>query len=167
MGDESGSNPSPEKAPLSSSPSPDESSSAVRPYFVLIIEDNVGDVFLIREAIQASGISARAEVVKDGEKAIAYFHKADSDDATPCPDLVILDLNLPKKPGREVLKYLRASRRCADAKVIIATTSDQRKDREDLLKLGADSYFSKSSEYDEFLKLAGFIKELFPGKTSQ
>src|SRR4051812_26181753 len=77
---ESGSNPNPDEGRSSTSPSPsEEKATANRPYLILVIEDNVGDVFLIREAIQISGIKARAEIVKDGEKAIAYFDKVDSD----------------------------------------------------------------------------------------
>lgn len=92
-----------------------------------------------------------------------FFDQADSDPGAPCPTLVLLDINLPKKQGGEVLKHLRHSRRCADALVVIVSTSDSERDRQGMKKLGADEYFRKPSEYDEFMKLGDLIKALLGG----
>jgi len=126
------------------------------------VEDNPADVFLIRETIEASGIRVPVHVVKDGEAATRFFDSADRDDSAPCPVLVILDINLPKKPGLEVLQHLRRSPRCREASVIVVSTSSAAKDREKLLMSGADAYFCKPSTYEGFLKLGILIQEWFP-----
>jgi CheY-like chemotaxis protein len=129
---------------------------------ILVVEDNPADVFLIRETIEATGIKAPVDVVKDGEEAARFFDNADHDDSAPRPVLVILDINLPKKHGLEVLQHLRRSHRCREASVIVVSTSNAAKDRENVIMSGADAYFCKSSTYDEFLKLADLIQEWFP-----
>jgi two-component system, chemotaxis family, response regulator Rcp1 len=129
---------------------------------ILVVEDNPADVFLIRETIKATGIKAPIHVVKDGEEATRFFDHADHDDSAPCPSLVILDINLPKKNGVEVLQHLRGSQRCREASVIVVSTSSAAQDREAVMMNGADAYFSKPSKYDEFLKLGDLILEWLP-----
>jgi DNA-binding response OmpR family regulator len=75
-----------------------------------------------------------------------FFDRADSDPAAPCPTLVLLDINLPRKHGGEVLKYVRNSRKCRNVVVIAVSSSDSPRDREDMMKLGASGYFRKPSE---------------------
>ncbi len=132
---------------------------------ILVVEDNPADVFLIRETIEASGIKVPIHIVKDGEEATRFFDNADSDDSAPCPSLVILDINLPKKHGIQILQHLRRSHRCRGASVIVVSTSTAAKDREDVILNGADAYFCKPSKYDDFLKLADLIREWFPKTT--
>ena len=72
-----------------------------------MIEDNDSDVFLIRAAIKGAGLQADLHIVSDGGKAIQFFDEADGDNSFTCPDLVLLDINLPKKPGGEVLRHMR------------------------------------------------------------
>jgi DNA-binding response OmpR family regulator len=122
------------------------------------VEDNPADVFLVREALEAARLHATVHVVKDGEQAIRFFDEADVHEAAPCPDLVILDINLPRKHGGEVLRHMRKSRRCANALVIAVSTSDSARDREDMARLGANSYFHKPSEYAAFMKLGDIVK---------
>ena len=129
---------------------------------ILVVDDNPADVFLIRETIQATGLSIPVHVAKDGEAATRFFDDADHDDSAPCPSLVILDINLPKKHGIEVLQHLRGSHRCRDASVIVVSTSNAAKDREAVMLSGADAYFSKPSNYDDFLKLGDLILEWLP-----
>ncbi len=126
----------------------------------------MSDVFLIHDAIQASGVKARTHVARDGEKAIGFFDEADGDDDAPCPHLVILDMNLPLRSGREVLQHLRKGRRSGQTRVIVATTSNCARERDELMTLGANRYFVKPTEYDEFLKLGLLIKELFADETT-
>jgi DNA-binding response OmpR family regulator len=130
---------------------------------VLIVDDNESDVFLIQEAIEATRLSLTLHVAKDGEQAIRFFDRADAQADTPCPALVILDINLPKKQGGDVLKHMRLSRRCADALVIVVSTSDSMHDREQMRNLGADGYFHKPSAYEEFMKLGDVVKTLLSG----
>jgi CheY-like chemotaxis protein len=73
---------------------------------ILVAEDNRADVYLIREAITAANMSVTVQVVRDGEQATDAFDATDRDDSLPCPDLVILDINLPKKSGTEVLNRM-------------------------------------------------------------
>jgi two-component system, chemotaxis family, response regulator Rcp1 len=132
---------------------------------VLIVEDNEADVFLIQEAIQAKKLPVTLHVVKDGEQAMRYFDQADGDASVPCPSLVILDVNLPKKQGGEVLKHIRRSRRCGNAVVIAVSTSDSARDREQMMALGANGYFRKPSEYAAFMKLGDIVKGLLASRT--
>ena len=132
---------------------------------ILIVEDNTADVFLIREAIEATRIKADLHIVKDGEQATRFFDEADIDHSKPSPDLVILDINLPKKLGGEVLQHMRRSRRCGDALVIVVSTSDSSQDRADLKKLGTNGYFHKPSDYEQFLKLGDMIEEVLAGES--
>ena len=97
--------------------------------------------------------------MNDGEGAVRFFDNADSDDSAPCPGVVILDINLPRIDGKKVLQHLRQSRRCKDAPVIVASTSDTVEDRR-VVTAGADAYFRKPSEYDEFMKIGVLIREL-------
>ena len=117
-------------------------------------------MFFIFQALKAANIQADLHAVKDGEQAIGFFDAADRDDAEPRPDLVVLDINLPRIHGGEVLRHMRQSRRCANALVIAISTSDSPRDREEMTKLGANSYFRKPSEYAEFMKLGDVIQEL-------
>ncbi len=124
------------------------------------MEDDSADVFLISEAINTANANVELEVVNDGDKAIRFFEKIDSDDNLVCPVLVILDINLPKKHGGQVLQQMRKSRRCASALVLVVTSSDSARDRETMAKLGANGYFRKPSDYEHFMKLGGLVKEL-------
>jgi DNA-binding response OmpR family regulator len=99
-------------------------------------------------------------VVRDGYAATNFFDAADADPSAPCPDLILLDLNLPKKSGAEVLKHLRESRRCHAAQVLIVSSSDSARDRASVEDFGATGYFKKPTEYQEFMKLGLIVKTL-------
>ena len=124
----------------------------------MIVEDNEADEFLIRRAIEGAGLNAKLHVVRDGEQAIRYFDLTDGVESPEIPDLVILDINLPKRAGGEVLRHMRHSLSCARALVIGMSTSDSVLEREELIKLGAYEYFRKPSEYEEFMKLGALVK---------
>jgi chemotaxis family two-component system response regulator Rcp1 len=127
---------------------------------ILIVEDNKGDVFLIREALKIAKVDAEIYVVNNGKDATNFFDEADRDRDAPCPNLVLLDLNLPRKSGDQVLQHLRDSRRCRNARVLIVTSSDLETERQVLSALGATGYFRKPTEYAQFLKLGPIVKEL-------
>jgi chemotaxis family two-component system response regulator Rcp1 len=155
----SGSNPIRDEDRPSASHSPlDEQTGRRRQ--ILIVEDNPADVFLIRAAIKASNIQADIQVVKDGEQAIRFFDEADQNDAALCPALIVLDINLPRKSGGEVLHHIRKSRRCGAALVLAVSTSASTSDREFMMRQGANGYFRKPSEYSDFMKLGDLIQAL-------
>ena len=125
-----------------------------------MVEDSKTDVFLMREALENAQIDAEIDVVHDGEKAIEYIDAADANDSAPCPDLVLLDMNLPKRSGDEVLKHLRRGRRCKYAKVLVVSSSDAPRDRAAVEMFGVAGYFKKPSNYADFMKLGPTVKEL-------
>jgi CheY-like chemotaxis protein len=125
---------------------------------VLVAEDNKADIFLIREAL--AGIDAEVHIVTDGGEALQFLARAEADPNTPCPDLVLLDINLPKHKGGDILRALRAGSRCGKAAVLIVTSSDSVRDRTEMDRLGANAYFRKPSQYAEFMKLGGIVRLL-------
>jgi two-component system, chemotaxis family, response regulator Rcp1 len=132
----------------------------LRRWQILIAEDSKSDVFLIRQAIQKSGIDAHVHVVDDGERTVKFFERAEAEATAPCPDLILLDINMPRYKGGDILRRLRASPRCANALVVIVTSSDSQRDRDEMNALGADGYFRKPSEFAEFMKLGHLVREV-------
>jgi chemotaxis family two-component system response regulator Rcp1 len=120
----------------------------------LLVEDSRTDVFLIRESLTAAGVRAEIDVVHDGQAAMQFL------DEGTLPALVLLDLNLPKYSGREVLRHLRANPRTKDLTVLVVTSSALSQDRQDLEALGFNGYFQKPSDYAEFMKLGSVVKGL-------
>jgi CheY-like chemotaxis protein len=136
----------------------------VRRQRILIVEDSKSDVFLMREAIAKAQVDAEIHIVQDGHDAIRYFDVVAADTETPCPDLILLDMNLPKQTGDEVLKYLRRMGRCSSAKVLIVSSSDAPRDRASVEAYSLAGYFRKPSNYREFMKLGPLVKGLLePG----
>ncbi len=128
-------------------------------------EDSKADLFLIQQAIAAAQVNAAVVVVHDGHQAVEFIDKAEACQGAACPDLVLLDLNLPKKDGVEVLRHIRNSGACKNARVLVVTSSDSAGDREAVKALGFNGYFRKPSAYAEFMKLAQIIRELLSGSS--
>jgi chemotaxis family two-component system response regulator Rcp1 len=131
-----------------------------RPLMALLAEDNPADVLLIEEAIALHRLPIRLHVVRDGELAANYFKAAETDQSVPCPSLLILDLNLPKLSGKEVLARVRSGVKCRNIPVLIITSSDSSVEREQLKMLGADRYFRKPNDYEQFLEIGLVLQEL-------
>lgn len=126
-----------------------------------MVEDSEPDVFLIREALRLAEIPAAGiVVVDDGEEAIRAIAQTDADPAQISPDLVILDLNLPKKKGSEVLRFIRSSVKSVGTRVLIVTSSDSDRDRQEMFRLGANGYFRKPSDFAGFMKLGQLARAL-------
>ena len=121
---------------------------------MLVIEDSKTDVFLIREALESAGVRAELDVVHDGQAALEFL------EGGARPALVLLDLNLPKFSGREVLRRIRTDLRTRDLPVLVVTSSSLSRDLEELTRLGFDGYFQKPSDYGEFLKLGPLVQGL-------
>ena len=122
---------------------------------ILLAEDNPADVYLIEEALREHQVPFEITVAEDGEAAIAMIVAG-----KVRPDLIMLDLNMPKRSGGEVLTSLRAQPHCRTLPVIVLTSSDSPTDREEALRLGATCYIRKPTSLDEFLNIGASIKEL-------
>jgi chemotaxis family two-component system response regulator Rcp1 len=125
---------------------------------VFLVEDNPADIFFVRTALQSEGIDSDVLVAQDGEKAIAFVETVDSDPEAPCPQVILLDLNLPRTSGMEVLRCVKRSARFSDVPVIIVTSSDAATDRAEAASLGANGYFLKPQNLDEYMKLGSIVK---------
>jgi two-component system, chemotaxis family, response regulator Rcp1 len=130
---------------------------------VLLVEDNEADVRLTREALRESGELVRLAAVSDGEQALAYLRREGGFADVPRPDLVLLDLNLPRKNGLEVLRELRTDPELAAVPVIMLTTSSARQDVIDAYGAGANCFVVKPLELDEFMDLISAIRSFWLG----
>lgn len=115
---------------------------------------------LVEEALQLYGVDVQMHVVEDGEEACAFIERAEHDATAPCPSVLLLDLNVPKKTGIEVLQRVRESGRCGDIPVVIFTSSNSPQDRNETSRLGASRYFQKPTRYDQFLKIGEVLKDV-------
>jgi CheY-like chemotaxis protein len=159
MEDESGSNPHRDKEQPSSSPSPNTPRESIPPPFnLLLAEDNLPDALLVREAIKMENLPVEVSIASDGERAIDIIEKAENDPDAPCPHVLLLDINLPRIDGFEVLRRIRASDKFKNLPVLMVTSSDSPADRSEAAKLGA-GYFRKPVTYDEFVKIGGLLRQ--------
>jgi CheY-like chemotaxis protein len=131
---------------------------------VFLAEDNPGDVRLILEALKLHKVNFNLHVFEDGEKALGFVSRL-SDPAAICPDLILLDLNLPKTDGRDILKRIRQIPRTKSVPVIVLSSSESPKDRSEAASLGADRYIRKPSTLDEFMAIGALVKELVTAKS--
>ena len=134
---------------------------AQRPIDILLIEDNPGDVVLTREALQEGKIANRLSIVGDGVLALDFLHRRAPHADAPRPDLILLDLNLPKKDGREVLAELKAHPELKTIPIVVLTTS---KAEEDILKsyeLHANCYITKPVDFAQFMNVVRTIDEFW------
>lgn len=130
---------------------------------VLVIEDNAADVFLLEEAFREYGLNVKLLVMDDGEKAVQWIKDANGTEGTEAPQVVVLDLNLPKRTGAEVLEQLRSSERFHDLPVIIFTSSNSYQDRSLASRFPATRFFQKSPDFDEFIRIGKVVKEVIDG----
>jgi CheY-like chemotaxis protein len=126
---------------------------------LLLAEDNLPDALLVREAIRMEELPLDVHLAADGQQAIDFIVNAENDPDSPCPHFVLLDINLPKADGFEVLRRLRASDRCKSIPVVVVSSSDSPADRSQAAQLGA-GYFRKPPSYEEFLKVGAVLKQL-------
>jgi len=133
----------------------------VKPIDVLLVEDNPGDVRLTREALKESKLWTNLHVVEDGEAALFFMRQEGAYADAPRPDFILLDLNLPKRDGREVLSIIKADENLKQIPVVILTTSDS---EEDILKsynLNANCYITKPVDFEKFITVVKAIEEFW------
>jgi chemotaxis family two-component system response regulator Rcp1 len=128
-------------------------------YRILIAEDNKADVYLIEEALRRHGFIYQLETADNGEDMLRMIAKIDQDSSQQCPDLFLVDLNLPRRPGDEVLARIRQSLRCSHVPVIVITSSDSPQDRARARELGASFYFRKPPDLERFMAIGRIVGE--------
>jgi len=127
---------------------------------VLLVEDNAADINLVEEALEEAQLDCCLHILRDGVQALAFLEQLDAEPERSAPQVVLLDLNLPKVGGEEVLKRVRMSPRCRDAKVLIISSSDAPSDRDRAMKLGATDYFRKPSSLQQFMLLGTKVRAM-------
>ncbi len=132
-----------------------------RPIEILLVEDNPGDVVLTREALADGKILNRLHVASDGAKALDFLHKRGEFAASPRPDLVLLDLNLPKVNGQEVLAAIKGDRQLRTIPVIVLTTSNAEADIVKSYDLHANCYIQKPVEFDAFIEVVRSLENFW------
>jgi chemotaxis family two-component system response regulator Rcp1 len=128
---------------------------------ILLVEDNPGDIRLTEEALREGKIKNRLFVVNDGVEAIAYLRREGEYSDAVKPDLILLDLNLPRKDGRQVLKEIKSDDALKAIPVVVLTTSEA---EEDILKsynLHANCYITKPVDLEQFLRIVQMIEDFW------
>ncbi len=128
---------------------------------ILLVEDNEGDVRLTREALKEGRIRNRLHVVSDGEQALAFLHKEDDYSDVPRPDLILLDLNLPRLDGREVLSAIKNDPALKQIPVVVLTSSRTEQDLLRAYDLHANCFITKPVEFDEFIDVVRSIEDFW------
>jgi chemotaxis family two-component system response regulator Rcp1 len=131
------------------------------PFEILLVEDNPGDVFLTQEAFREGRLAHRLSVAEDGEEAMRFLRREGKHSNAPQPDLILLDLNLPKKDGRELLGEVKMDPELRQIPVIVLTTSGAEQDISRAYKLHANCYLTKPIQMDDFLKTIRSIEEFW------
>ncbi|MBN2555670.1 MAG: response regulator [Anaerolineales bacterium] len=125
---------------------------------ILLVEDNPGDVRLTQEALKDGKIQNNLNVVSDGEEAMRFLRREPPFEACPMPDLILLDLNLPRKDGREVLADVKKDESLKRIPVVVLTTSEAEEDILRTYDLHANCYVTKPVELDQFIKIVHTIE---------
>ena len=129
---------------------------------VLVAEDNPDDAILLRRAIDKAGITARVKIVNDGEEMLLYLQGRGvytNRDAYPLPNLIILDLKMPRKSGLEVLLWMSENQDLAVVPTIVLSASNLEKDVRQAYNLGANTYFVKPTTFEELVSTMRMVKE--------
>ncbi|MFE3598634.1 response regulator [Streptomyces sp. NPDC059096] len=137
------------------------SSPRVEPIEVLLVEDDAGDELMTREAFEDNKIRNTLHVVRDGEEALDFLYRRGVHGDAPRPDLVLLDLNLPKYDGRQVLEQIKTDPELALIPVVVLTTSSAEEDILRSYKLHANAYVTKPVDLDQFIAAVRQIDEFF------
>jgi CheY-like chemotaxis protein len=131
------------------------------PIEILLVEDNPGDVRLTREALRDAKVRNNLHVAADGVEAMAFLHKEGEHGQAPRPDLIFLDLNLPRKSGREVLEEIKQDELLKHIPVVILTTSQAERDILESYRLRANAYVAKPVDLEQFLKVVQSIEQFW------
>ncbi len=128
---------------------------------ILLVEDNSGDARLTLEALKETRLYNKLQHVADGVEALAYLRREGRHANAPRPDLILLDLNLPRKDGREVLAEIKADQELRRIPVVVLTTSQSEEDISIAYDLNANCYVAKPVDLDNFIKVVRIIEEFW------
>jgi CheY-like chemotaxis protein len=132
-----------------------------RPVEILLVEDNPGDVRLTQEALKEGKVANNLHVAMDGVEALAFLRREGEYSDKPRPDLILLDLNLPKKDGREVLEEIKNDEKLKKIPVVILTTSQDETDVLKTYKLHANCFITKPVDLDQFITVVHSIEDFW------
>jgi CheY-like chemotaxis protein len=128
---------------------------------VLLVEDDPGDVVLIKEAFEFNKVHNALHVVSDGVQALDFLYRRNGHEGAPRPDLVLLDLNLPRKDGREVLEEVKADSDLRTIPIVVLTTSEAEEDILRSYDLHANAYVTKPVDFERFIEVVRLIDDFF------
>jgi two-component system, chemotaxis family, response regulator Rcp1 len=126
-----------------------------RQLHIVLMEDNPADVYLIREALKQQKLNFELSVIADGQEALAFINGNGKR-----PDLILLDLNIPKHDGREILQRIREHPQLSQIPVAVLTSSESPRDRKDVERLGATRYIAKPLNLNDFMAIGALVAEL-------
>jgi two-component system, chemotaxis family, response regulator Rcp1 len=126
---------------------------------ILLAEDNRADILMVREALKAYSIAHELHLAVNGEEALEFIARMGKPDEPPCPDILLLDLNLPRADGLDVLREFRRHPECATTPVIVMSSSNAPRDREAAGALDVTCYFAKPMSYEKFIELGQLIRD--------
>jgi two-component system, chemotaxis family, response regulator Rcp1 len=129
---------------------------------VLLIEDNAADVYVTGRVLKQCGIAIELQVASDGEQALAVLRAFEKSPERRLPSLILLDWNLPRASGAEVLKYARQSEPWRDVPVVVVTSTDSPAEIREIVRLGATAHFSKPTDLDAYLDLKRIVVDMLP-----
>jgi two-component system response regulator len=134
---------------------------SVEPIQVLLVEDDPGDELMTREAFEDNKINNTLHVVRDGQEALDFLYRNGTYGDAPRPDLILLDLNLPKYDGRQVLQRIKSDEELAHIPVVVLTTSSAEEDILRSYRLHANAYVTKPVDLNQFIAAVRQIDEFF------
>jgi two-component system, response regulator len=126
---------------------------------ILMADDDEDDRVLVRDAFLKNGLKGELLFVEDGQELIDYLQTCVNNDSVPCPDLILLDLNMPKKDGRTALKEIKSDPRLKHIPVIIMTTSNEASDVAKCYRNGASTYISKPPSFEQLTQVVDCINQ--------
>jgi chemotaxis family two-component system response regulator Rcp1 len=131
------------------------------PVEILLVEDNPGDIRLLQEAFKEGGLMCRLNITRDGEQAMAYLRNEGPYAQSPRPRLILLDLNMPRMDGRELLAEIKSERKFSRIPVMILSTSTDQEDIQRAYDLHANCYVPKPSDLDSLVQLSKVIERFW------
>ena len=132
-----------------------------RVFDLLLVEDSVTDVELTEEALATAGIETDLHVVSDGEAAMSFLRRQPPHETARRPDLVLLDLNMPRKDGREVLRDMKRDEQLRSIPVLVLTTSGAQEDVAEAYANGANAYIRKPVHFDDFIATMRAVEQFW------